>query len=676
MSGWFVGVDIGGTFTDIVAIEESSGALRHLKVPSSKADPAGAVMRGLEALDERCGVPPDGVRLIMHGTTLATNAIIERRLARTALVTTRGFRDVLEIGRHWRQELYDPFVEALPPLVPRELRFEVTERTTAAGEKLVPLDAGDVAQVLAELERADVTAVAVVLLHSYRDPAHEDALVARLRATNGWSVCGSAELSGELREYERSSTTVINAALMPLVDQYLERLEHGLAASRATPSLFITQSNGGALTPQAARARPVALAMSGPVGGVVACVELGRTIGQSNLIGLDMGGTSTDISIVSDAEPRRTSQLDVGGLPVRLPSIQVLSIGAGGGSIASVDAGGSLRVGPESAGSDPGPACYDRGGTLPTVTDCQLVLERLSEDRPLAGTLRLRGDLARAAVEQHIADPLGMTVDEAAAGVVEIANSAMEAAVRVALRDRGDDPRACALVAFGGAGPLHAVELAQRLAIRRVVVPPHPGTLSALGFLAADVRLDYAASALHRSDEPELTQAVAATFAALERRALADVQGDGQLDPSAVVFERTCDVRYTGQAYEVAVPVAGGALAAGDVAAIAARFHELHHRAYAFSSPGEQCELVTCRVAARVPLGAPATDGGAGTTTPAAAVAHGPGGHDRADLSPTSTVDGPAVIHQDDATTYLPAGTRATVDAHGNLVVDLEPRAE
>ena len=389
MSGWFVGVDIGGTFTDIVAIEESSGALRHLKVPSSKADPAGAVMRGLEALDERCGVPPDGVRLIMHGTTLATNAIIERRLARTALVTTRGFRDVLEIGRHWRQELYDPFVEALPPLVPRELRFEVTERTTAAGEELVPLDAGDVAQVLAELERADVTAVAVVLLHSYRDPAHEDALVARLRATNGWSVCGSAELSGELREYERSSTTVINAALMPLVDQYLERLEHGLADSRATPSLFITQSNGGALTPQAARARPVALAMSGPVGGVVACVELGRTIGQSNLIGLDMGGTSTDISIVSDGEPRRTSELDVGGLPVRLPSIQVLSIGAGGGSIASVDAGGSLRVGPESAGSDPGPACYDRGGTLPTVTDCQLVLGRLSEDRPLAGTLRL-----------------------------------------------------------------------------------------------------------------------------------------------------------------------------------------------------------------------------------------------------------------------------------------------
>ncbi len=395
---WIVGVDIGGTFTDVVAVGGGDHGLRHLKVPSSRAEPASSVLAGLKALHEEFDVPLSDVRLLLHGTTLATNAIIERRLAKTALITTEGFRDVLEIARHWRTELYDPFIEAPVPLVSRELRFEVPERVGAQGSVRVPLDAAAARDVAAALEAEGVEAVAVVFLHSYRDPTNERAMTEVLRERNGWFVCASSELSRELREYERTSTTTLNASLMPLIDEYLVRLETGLHELAEHASLFVMQSNGGALTPRAARARPVTLALSGPVGGVVACVELARSLERPNVIGFDMGGTSTDISIISDYEPRSTTELTIGELPIRIPSVHVHSIGAGGGSIASLDSGGALRVGPESAGSDPGPAAYGRGGTQPTVTDCQLVLDRLTESFSLAGRLSLRGDAARDAV--------------------------------------------------------------------------------------------------------------------------------------------------------------------------------------------------------------------------------------------------------------------------------------
>ena len=526
-ASWYVGVDIGGTFTDVVAVDAEGGARHHLKVPTSRSDPASGFVQGLEALEAEIGVRPNQLRLLLHGTTLATNAIIERRLAPTALVTTEGFRDVLEIGRHWRAELYDPFLQYPGPLVSRELRFEVRERIDAAGAVVEPVDRESSANLVQQLEDANVEAVAVVFLHSYRNPAHEEEITAQLRATNGWYVCCSAELSRELREYERTSTTVLNAALMPLIDSYLTRLETGLAAAGSTASLFVTQSNGGALTPAAARARPVTLALSGPVAGVVACSQLGRVLGRGNLICFDMGGTSADVSIISDFEPRMSSELTIGELPMRLPAVHVHSIGAGGGSIASLDAGRALRVGPQSAGSEPGPACYARGGTAPTVTDCQLLLGRLTEQFPLAGRLGLDRELAKSALEP-LADELEMPIDDAAAGVVEVVNAAMEGAVRVALRSRGDDPRDFALVAFGGAGPLHAAELARRLSIDTVIVPPHPGTLSALGLLTADVRLDFAVSELRRSDEPELAHALVAAFESLAAQAESEVAGDEQ----------------------------------------------------------------------------------------------------------------------------------------------------
>jgi N-methylhydantoinase A len=686
VSSWHVGVDIGGTFTDVVAVELASGRTGHLKVPSSRSEPADGVLRGIAALADEFGVQPTTIRLLIHGTTLVTNAIIERRLAKTALVTTEGFRDVLEIGRHWREELYDPFLEQPDPLIPRQLRLEVVERLAADGEVVTALERAEIGRIVQRLHDADVDSVAVVLLHSYRNPIHEVALADVLRSQNGWSVCASSELAREIKEYERTATTVLNAALMPLVDAYLGRLETRLRDVSAGAMLFVTQSNGGALTPDRARERPVNLALSGPVGGVVAAAEVGRLAGAEHVIGFDMGGTSTDVSILVDGTPRFTSEMTVGDIPVRIPTVQVHSIGAGGGSIAEVDAGGALHVGPHSAGSEPGPACYGRGGSRPTVTDCQLVLGRLSEDFRLAGRLPLDTELARRAIHEHVASKLGIPVEEAAAGIIEVANAAMERAVRVALRDRGDDPRQFALVPFGGAGALHAVELARRLGIERVIVPAHPGTLSASGFLAADVRVDYASSELHRTGDDEALASISATFERLAGQAVDEVKADGRLDVERLTMIRSIDMRYAGQAYEVSVPVPGGEITAGTVAALEADFHARHERSYGFSSPDAVCEMVTFRLSAVVALEKP----------PAAVPEAGPEAVrtstrdvylpeagfvattlvDRSTLGPGAHVEGPAVIHQPDATTLVPVGVTGVVDTGANLLLDVSTPEE
>jgi N-methylhydantoinase A len=681
---WHVGIDIGGTFTDVVAVDADSGAVHHLKVPSSRSDPASGMLSGLQVLAEEAGVSPSDVRLLLHGTTLATNAIIERRLAKTALVTTNGFRDVLEIARHWRTDLYDPFIDQPEPLVPRELRFEVDERLAANGEELRPLSACDASAVIERLRESDIEAVAVCFLHSYRDPAHEEQMTELLRSADGWAVCGSAELSRELREYERTSTTVLNAALMPMIDSYLTRLEHGLEASGNRASLFITQSNGGALTPRATRSRPVSLALSGPVGGVVGCVDVGRKIGCGDLIGLDMGGTSTDVSIINDYKPHYSTELTVGELPVRLPSVEVHSIGAGGSSIAAVDAGGALSVGPASAGAEPGPAAYGRGGAEPTVTDCQLVLGRLAADMPLAGRLHLQPELAREAIGR-VGRRIGLSVDDMAAGIIEVANASMERAIRVALRNRGEDARDFAMIAFGGAGALHAADLARRLAIRTVIVPPHPGTLSALGFLGTDVRLDFANSDLRRSDDPALTTAAAVVFADLGTRAGAELASDERLAGARVRLVRSCDVRYCGQAYEVNVPVADGPLDGAALDDVVSRFHAIHERTYGFQSPEDPCELVTFRLSAHAALDQPVLRDppatGVGSPVGHRDVHVGDAGfasipiYERASLPPGTRIEGPAIVHQVDATTLVPAFAVAEVDEHGNIILTIEELA-
>lgn len=680
-SEWRVGIDIGGTFTDVVAHSPQSGETVHLKVPSSRENPASSMMSGLEALFKRDDVDPGSVQLCLHGTTIVTNAIVERRLPATALITTAGMRDVLEIGRHWREELYDPFLKIGDPLVPRNHRFELDERMTSGGEVMTPLKEKHAMGLITGIRDRGFRAVAVSFLHSYANPDHEQQLGAMLRNYDDWFVCCSSELSREVREFERTSTTVLNVALMPIVAEYLERIERGLDELRTPARLYVTQSNGGATTPRTARARPVGLALSGPVGGVMSCAEIGRRGGWANIISLDIGGTSTDVSVISDYEPRFTTELSVGELPVRMPSVQVRSIGAGGGSIAYVDAGGALKVGPQSAGAEPGPACYGRGGLEPTVTDCQLLLGRLAEDLPLGGDLRLDKKLAHRAIRDELADRLGWDSETAAAGAIDVADAAMERAVRVALRQRGDDPRDFHLIAFGGAGPLHAAELGRRLGVRGVIVPRLPGTLSAFGFLTADVRLDFARSDIRRSNERGLAGHASSLFSLLENEAEGALREDEQLSHSAANYTRSCDIRYVGQAYEVSIPVRGGSWDSKAVTELMEQFHQRHERIYGFSNPEDACEFVTYRLSAHVPLkGAPPAgktgDGRRGPIAHRDVYVKDDGWastpvYDRQSLPVGAEIEGPAIVHQSDATTFIPSSAGADVDAHGNLLVTL-----
>jgi len=679
LDGWVVGVDNGGTFTDVVAIHSNGKDVHYVKVLSSRADPGSTIVNALNELEGK-GVNASEIHLFLHGTTVITNAIIERHLAKTALITTEGFKDILEIGRHWRKELYDQFMVAPKPLVSRELRLEVEERMDSNGEPITPLNLDQAKQIIGILKENNVEACAVSFLHSYRNPEHEQIMVNLLSEEGIKAVSGSYQLSREIREYERTATTVLNTSLIPLAERYVDRVETELKNAGTPATLYITQSNGGALPSSNAKKRPVTLALSGPVAGVVACTELARQVDMPNLIGLDMGGTSTDISVITDYEPHSTSELDIGGLPVRLPSVKIGSIGAGGGSIITLDPSGALRLGPESAGSEPGPVCYNRGGSNPTVTDCNLILGRLSDQIPLAGTLRLRADLARQALLEKVAGPLQLSVEEAAAGVIEVANAMMEGAVRVALREKGDDPRNFALVAFGGAGALHAVELAKKLSISTVIVPPHPGTFSAYGVLLSDVRFDYAYSQVFNSRQDGLPEKLNEIYAQLEKEGINEVNADHTLEGYSKVLERTCDVRYSGQAYEVNIPVPSGPIDNEKVDEIINLFHEHHERAYGFSDYNELCELVTFRLAAKVKLEKPsiqiASTNGKMTFDERTVYIPGTGNTkvqtiSRDSLTPGLMINGPAVIHELDATTYIPEFANCIVDQYGNLIVKL-----
>ncbi|MCD6727404.1 MAG: hydantoinase/oxoprolinase family protein [Solirubrobacteraceae bacterium] len=683
MSLWRVGIDIGGTFTDLVAGDTVTGERLHLKVLTTPGNPAEGFLEAVNTLKQRAGLGAGEIGFIFHGTTLATNAIIQRRVAPTALVTTKGFRDILEIGRHWRTDLYDLDLERPDPLVGRLLRFEVAERIGADQEVIAGLDAAGVDGVIEQLQASGVKAVAVVLLHSYGNPAHEEELAERLRASLGdVYVSASSELTREPREFERASTTVLNAALMPLIDDYLSNLEAALGDNGETTRLYLTHSNGGALSPEAARSRPVGLAQSGPVAGVHSCVRIGEALGFPNVIGFDMGGTSADIALIEGGQPRLTNELDVGGLPVRLPSVHVLSIGAGGGSVAWLDAVNALRVGPDSAGAAPGPACYGRGGDRPTVTDCNLILGRLPAEHPLAGFLSLDLDAAKRAV-RTIAEPLGLGVEEAADGVIEVVNAGMEGAIRVVLREHGNDPRDFALVAFGGAGALHAVELAARLAIGTVIVPQHPGTFSAQGLLASDVRHDFGLSRPLRSDEPDAAAKLSEAFGELERIAAEQLADDPDFARD-VTRERRCEVRYLGQAYEVGVPIEfNGEVDQGVFDRLIADFHDQHERAYAFANRDEPCEIRIQRLFVTATVGdqlaaAGADEVGEPSSGRGRVVYHGEELDclvvDRSGLRPGDEVVAPAVVLQEDATTFIPPGVRAHVAPTGDLLItDIPP---
>jgi N-methylhydantoinase A len=664
-----IGVDVGGTFTDLVAWDEATGATRSLKVPTVPESPAQGVVRGLAAAGAG-----GACASVAHGTTIVTNAIVERRGAPTALLTTRGFRDVLEIARTNRAHLYRLDLPPKPePLVPRRHRFEVSERIGPDGAILVPLDPAEIAPAIEAIRRDGIQSVAVCLLHAYANPAHERAL--RLALLPHFPhVSISSDVNAEFREYERTSTTVLNAAVMPTAAAYVDQLARAVAAGGRAPALHLLHSAGGMMSVAAAKARPLAMAMSGPAAGVAAAAHVARRLGIARGLAFDMGGTTTDVCLIADGRAETTSQRRLADYPVRLPMVAVESIGAGGGSIAQVDAVGALKVGPRSAGAVPGPVCYGQGGTEPTVTDANLVLGYLDPARVYGGSIRLDVDGARRAIAA-LGRRLGLPAIDAAHGVVQVANASMLRALRLVSVQRGYDLRGFALIAYGGAGPVHAGALARECGIGRVVVPANSGAFSALGCLVSPLRYD--AVQTHRASLETWDAKVAEDrFAELEARCVAPIAEEGHAG-DRVIAERSADLRYAGQNYEIEVPYAS------EPARLREAFEARHRQLYGYAT-GETVECVNLRVVARLeaplpPLPAPAAAGPAEPVGRQRASFPGAGEvelsrYERGALGPGAAVDGPAIVEDEWSTIVVYPGQRATADRHGNLLIDVDGR--
>jgi N-methylhydantoinase A len=674
-----LGIDVGGTFTDFVLLD-GAGRVRIHKLLTSARDQSIAILQGLADLS----AGPETT--VVHGATVATNALLERRGAHTALITTEGFRDVLEIGRQTRARLYTLHPTRPDPLVPASWRFELPERVDQRGQILIPLDPEATDAVARRILAEGFESVAVCCLFSFLNPTHEQQVRERIRALGAEFapfVSLSSEVLPEYREYERTSTTVINAYVAPLISRYLSNLERGLNGRR----LRIMQSNGGVISTEAARTLAARTALSGPAGGVVGSFELARMAGLQNVITFDMGGTSTDVSLCP-GHVQETTEGTIAGLPLRLPIIDIHTVGAGGGSIARLDAGGALRVGPESAGSDPGPVCYghDQAQEI-TVTDANLVLGRLDADHFLGGRMRL--NLTRTRVRmRELAQYLNLPLEAAAWGVIRVANSNMERAIRTISVERGHDPREFTLVAFGGAGPLHACELASAMRIPRVLIPPHPGVLSALGMILADVVKDYSQTVMLPAN-----QASAGTldrlFAPLFGRARADLYAEG-FAREQVTLLPALDMRYVGQSFELTIKMHDDATGTTDPdSRLTERFHQAHRSRFSHASESEPVEIVNLRLKAigqtikpqfaRRSLGDPdprAAERGhkpiyfAEGDSPYATRPISTTLYERDRLAPGNVVVGPAILFQFDTTTVIPPGWAARVDGWSNLVVE------
>jgi N-methylhydantoinase A len=592
-----VGVDIGGTFTDFVVLHPESGRIKTFKLLSTPHDPALAVLAGLNQIPELTQAEKGVDIQFIHGSTVATNALLERKGARTALITTAGFRDVIQIGRQNRPALYDFTADPPAPLVPDCLRFEVQERVSHTGEILKPLDSTELDPIVAQIEAAGVESVAICLLFSFLHPDHERAIAEKMRAF-GLFVSPSCEILPEYREYERMSTTVINAYVSPVLNRYLSSLEASLANQHQSHlKLRVMQSNGGYISVGEARKSGVRCILSGPAGGVVGARYVAELVAsaarddtQTNLITFDMGGTSTDVALLA-GEPRVTTESHIGGLPIRIPVLDIHTIGAGGGSIATVDAGGALQVGPESAGADPGPACYSIGREFdpslhqPTVTDANLVLGRLSAEHFLGGQMPLNRVYAEKSLS-GICSSLTLSPVQAALGVIEVANAHMERALRVISIERGYDPKDFTLVSFGGAGGLHASELARSLGIPNIVIPPIASTLSAFGMLAADVVKDYVRTVMLAGEETYETLSNA--LSPLVDQGYREVRDEG-VPGEDVRIDQILDMRYKGQSFELMVPLCEN---------YAETFHEIHNRTYGYARLDAAIEIVNVRVRA------------------------------------------------------------------------------
>jgi len=644
-------VDTGGTFTDLVLLHD--GSVRTLKVPSTPADPSQAVLDGVRGI-----LGGHAEFVLLHGSTVATNALLERRGARVALVTNAGFEDVIEIGRQDRPQLYALVGHRLPPLVDREDRIGIEGRLDHRGHEITPLDAAALADLAERVASSGVESVAVSLLHAYANPAHERAVAAAL-ADADLPLSVSSEIVPEFREYERTSTTVMNAYVAPKMSRYLGRLATEAGARRVS----IMGSNGGALPIERAQREPVHTVLSGPAGGVVGALTWARRAGHESVISFDMGGTSTDVSLCP-GRPLRTRELSIAGQPAAIPVIDIHTVGAGGGSIARVDAGGALRVGPQSAGADPGPICYGDGGTEVTVTDAHVWLGRLPADAFLGGDRSLDRNAIEGAL-RGIAEALGTSLDEAAEGVLAVADTAMERALRVISVERGYDPVDFALVAFGGAGALHVAELARRLGAARAVIPPDPGLLSAYGMLASPITREVSRTVLLDTEGPGHQDALERHLGELQQAATASMLDEGAA-PDDLVAERWVDARYRGQSYELGVPAEGWI----------ERFHSAHLERYGYERRETPVEAVTVRVVVSTPAAEPsveplpAADGDPETS--AIRVVFGGTPHEarsvwRDRLGAGHSLEGPLVVQEYSATTWVPPEWRVDVDEWGCL---------
>ena len=690
-----LGVDIGGTFTDATLINEETGEIRVGKVPSTPQDPSHGFMEATHRILRDAGVSPNEVGYVVHGTTVATNSIIEGKVARTGFVTTDGFRDLLEIQRQIRPSLYDLQFEKPRPLTPRYLCFGVPERLDAQGNVLTPLDEDTVRDVAERLRQENVESIAVCFLHAYINPSHEKRTGEILREALPDTVISlSSEVAPEFREYFRASTTVINASISPVVGRYLQSIEARLRAEGLEAELLVMQSSGGVFTFAAASEKPVFMVESGPAAGVIAAAYLGTTLGYPDVISFDMGGTTAKAGLIQNGTPRITKDYEVGaaaqtgvgasrgaGYPIRTPVIDLVEIGAGGGSIAWVDSGGVLRVGPQSAGADPGPVCYGTGGTEPTITDANLVLGRLNPSFFLGGEIELDVETARQAIQEECADPLSLDVVEAAHGIVEIANAAMVNALRLVSVQRGYDPRDFVLTAFGGAGPVHANRLAAEIDVPTTIIPMSPGTTSAMGLLVTDLKHDYSTTLIQHVDQLNTT-AMEETYQELEAQGGTSLERE-EVRQEDISFLRQVDMRYVGQSYELTVPLPAERLDASKIAHVLEQFHIEHDRAYGYSAPTEPVEFVNLRLTAIGKIAKPRLRELEGNNTDIAAAQKATRSvyfaerdgyvecpiYDRYLLGPSCVLTGPAIVEEIDSTTVIHPGYRAQVDRFGNLIL-------
>lgn len=674
-------IDIGGTFTDLASYDVVTRSVRFEKALSTPA----ALDEGVLECFDKGSIDPAAMELFIHGSTVAINTIVQRTGARTALVTTAGFADVYEIGRANRPDTYNLFFEKPAPLVPATMRFSVRERVVPDGRVLVALKPTAIARVVKQIKAQNVQAVAVCLLHAYANPKHEAAIGRAIRrALPDVFVTLSHEILREYREYERTSTTVLNAYVGHQVSSYLRAIERPLRARSFNGRFLIMQSNGGVMTAKRAVQVPVAMMESGPAGGIIGAAELGKLIGEQDVIAFDMGGTTAKTCLIENGLPKMTDQYYIGGYrdgyPMRIPAVDIIEVGAGGGSIAWIDAGGALKVGPKSAGSSPGPVCYARGGIEPTVTDANLVTGRLNPTRFLGGEFDLDTAGAQAAIEERIGRPLHMKVLEAACGIIRIADARMSFAVRAITLQRGYDPRRFTMVAFGGAGPLHAMAIARELHIPRVIIPPQPGHFSALGMLLTDLRQDFVQTRV--TDLTGLTAVqINEGFGSIEMQARASIAREGHA-AEAVALLRSMDMRYLGQEYTVRVSVADDLSDPDTLAMLRQRFDVTYDLRYGHSSPEQPVQIVNFRVTAigrvdkpdlaslqdkRIPV----------TSTSRERLVYFEGhGHlhcpvvQRAEIAEGSVIVGPAIIEEYASTTMLYPGDRALVNKYGCLVIE------